>query len=155
MATFTINQYLGYTKKLQKDLEKSFPINLNETFAKTVTRRIRRRAPNGSTGSLKKVESRVLNNRTIDILGPGHATYVDAGVSPKKWLPLEVARAHTAYPGSTAGKKIQPKIPRGSIDGWFFADNKGIGKGFITESVKSIRKDAQQIIEKEFLRIAK
>jgi hypothetical protein len=159
MATFRINQYLGYTKKLTKDLEKSFPINLNKTFSREIVKRIRRRAPNGSTGSLKKdVKVKVVSNREVDIIGPGHWYFVNQGVYPKRkdgnpmWLPMEVARAHRANPGSTAGKPVN--IPKESVDEWFQVDSSRKGKGFVTDSLKSIRADAKEIIEEEFLRIA-
>jgi len=157
MATFTINEYLGYSKKLQKELETVYPININKSMSKSLQIGVRRMAPQGSTSSLKRVELKVVNNSKINLIGPNHWSYVDAGVYPKKngepmFLPLEVARAHAAHPGSTAGKKVDIK---GTVDGWFQVDSSGRGKGFVTNSIKKLKQRAPKVIEREFLKLAK
>ncbi len=143
--TFTLKEYQQYTANLPAKLEKA-SLDINMEMAKDLQKRIRLRAPVGSTGSLRdiKVDG---TPKKVRLIGPGHWSYVDAGVAPMKMLPLEFAREHQAYPGSTAGKKLTTKIPKSGIDGWFFAGYTG-GKGFVSNSIKSQQTQLASLIER-------
>lgn len=143
--TFTIKEYSNYMNRLPSKLQK-YSEDINMEIALDLQKRIRLRAPQGSTGSLKDIK--IDGSKTkIRLLGPGHWSYIDAGVAPMKMLPLEFARAHTANPGSTAGKHLVRRIPSDSIDGWFYAGYTG-GKGFVTNSIKSQEPQMIKIIER-------
>jgi hypothetical protein len=146
-----ISQLGSTMTKLQKELENAGG-NILELAAKDIQRGVRQRAPVGRTGSLKKTQLRKFGPRRIQLLGPGHWSFINAGVAPNKMLPLEFARAHVANPGSTAGKTA--KIPKGSIDGWFYAGYTG-GKGFVDNSISSFEKRAPRLVSKEINRILK
>lgn len=146
--TFTIDSFKNYITSLPREF-KIAAEEINTEMAKSLQRRIRIRAPIGSTGSLKETEIQSKGNK-LQLLGPGHWSYVNAGVAPMKWLPLEVAREHQAFPGSTAGKSVN--LPNNSIDGWFFAGYTE-GKGFVDNSIISLNKDIQPIVEKAISKV--
>lgn len=141
---FTIKEYEQYLRMLPKKLESILP-QINLEYAKSLQRRIRLRAPSGATGSLKNTQIKANSKNQLLLLGAGHWSYVNAGVAPFKWLPLEVAREHIAFPGSTAGKKVD--LPYDSIDGWFFAGYTE-GKGFVDKSMESLKQDIIKITER-------
>jgi len=156
MATFTFEQYLGYSKKLQKELEKAYPINVNKVMAKSFQRRVRDRAPQGGTGSLKRIKLNLPNNRTIEVIGPEHWYYVDQGLAPNFPIPVQAIELHYGNPGATAGKKLKQFISPSDITGWFIPSQTNIpGKGFVTGSIARIQQDAAKIIEREFVKLAK
>jgi hypothetical protein len=141
--TFTLTEFKNYINRLPARLEK-YSGDINMEIAKDLQRRVRMRAPNGSTGSLKRVKLDGTPKK-VRLIGPAHWSYVNAGVAPMKMLPLEVAREHKAFPGSTAGKKVD--IPRESIDGWFFAGYTQ-GKGFVTNSIQATEAQLPKIVER-------
>jgi hypothetical protein len=151
MATqvFTINEFSKYLSTLPKKFESEKPMILKE-MSEDIARRIRTRAPQGSSGSLKRDIKATKAQNVQAVTGPRHWSYVNAGVAPMKWLPLEVARAHVANPGSTAGKNVN--IPRESVDGWFFAGYVG-GAGFVDNAIVSFEQNLPVTINKAINRV--
>jgi len=141
MATFTYDEFLVYMTDLPKKFEKQAE-EINEEMAKSLQRRVRTRAPTGFTGSLKKVEIRK-DGENLVLTGPNHWFFVNAGMYPKKLIPIEAAEEHFQNPGSTAGKKLNIPNPKG----WFLPGPSRKGKGFVDDSIKSLQTDIPRIIE--------
>ena len=141
VQTFTFDEFLVYINELPMKVQKGAN-EINMEMAKTLQRRIRTRAPNGSTGSLKRIE---LENRgkNIVLTGPNHWFFVNAGMAPNRFIPAELIDMHNANPGSTAGKKIWIDNPKA----WVWAGYTE-GKGFVDGAIESVQKDIPTIIER-------
>jgi len=141
VQTFTLPQFQAYMNKLPQELQKASS-DINREMAMSLTRRIKLRAPSGSTGSLKRDINWKLNGKDIQITGPGHWSFVNRGVSPGS-IPIELFEMHQSNPGSTAGKKIWIDKPKAFVN----ATYRG-GKGFVDNAFISADKDFLAIIER-------
>lgn len=141
VQTFTLNEFQAYVARLPQKLQVAAK-DINLEMAQQLQRKIRTRAPSGSTGSLKRIELQ-MKGKTIQITGPAHWSYVNAGVAPMKMIPVEFAEMHQTNPGSTAGMTTNIPNPKG----WFFAGYTR-GKGFVTNSLVAIEGDIPTIIER-------
>lgn len=142
VQTFTLKEFQGYINKLPAKLEKQLP-TINKEMADSLVRRIRFRAPSGSTGSLKSDIKSQVRGKDIVITGPGHWSFVNAGVAPDKMIPIEFFEMHQSNPGSTAGRTTNIPNPKG----WVMANFHG-GKGFVDKSIQAADKDSLNIIER-------
>jgi hypothetical protein len=147
---FTPREFQAYLQNLPKKFQESTGV-VQKEMAMSLAQRIRMRAPNGQTGSLKHQIKANLGSKGWQIVGPGHWSFVNAGVAPMKMLPLEFIREHAEYPGSTAGKHLTRKIPKENIDGWFFAGYTE-GAGFVDRAMSSFNKDSSKIIERGIMK---
>jgi len=148
--TFTFDEFLVYINELPSKFQKAAP-EINMEVAKSLQRRIRTRAPMGETGSLKdiQIESRGEN---IVLTGPNHWFFVNAGMVPPRWLPLNVIDMHRKHPGGTAGQKLN--IPKEQITGWFMPSRTPRkGKGFVDNSIESLQQDMPRIVEMELKKV--
>jgi hypothetical protein len=139
--TFTMNQFLVYINELPLKVEKGTN-EINMEMAKSLQRRIRFRAPSGSTGSLKKIELES-KGKNIVLTGPEHWFFVNAGMAPDKFIPIELFEGHMGSPGSTAGKSVNIPNPKA----WVYAGYHG-GKGFVDNSIAALQQDIPTIIER-------
>jgi hypothetical protein len=146
---FTPKEFQLYLKGLPKKYTAATG-KVQQEMAMNLAQKIGNRAPVGSTGSLRTQIEEKKTKFGWQIVGPGHWSFVNAGVYPTDkngnpmMLPLEVARAHQANPGSTAGKKVN--IPRDSIDGWFQVDSSRIGEGFVDKAIVAFEDKIDKII---------
>lgn len=149
MTTYTLNfqELTSFITKLPKRMNKASAALLNAS-AKSLQKGIRTNAPQGQTGSLKQTKVKRKGGKQIQILGPGHAHFVNRGLSPKKMIPVEFAEGHIGNPGSTAGKTAWIDNPKG----FFYANYTG-GKGFIDRSISNFQKRAPAIFKKELNKI--
>lgn len=143
---FTITDFQRYAFNLPKNMIK-YVEQINQEIAKSGQRRIRLRAPSGSTGSLKRMSLRQVNKNQVDLTGPRHAGYVNDGVAPDKRIPVELFEMHQTNPGSTAGKRFNIPNPKA----WVMASYHG-GKGFIDNGLESLRKDIPKVVERGMLK---
>ncbi len=141
---FTAKEFQLYLNGLPKRY-KSVYGKIQQKMATDLAQMIRNRAPSGQTGSLKTDIKEKKGNDGWKIVGPGHWSYVNAGVAPMKMLPIEFIREHIAFPGSTAGQKLTRRIPRESIDGWFYAGYTE-GEGFVDRAIVSFENKIDKII---------
>ena len=142
---FTMKEFLGYVNNLPTKLAKGTD-EINMEMATSLQRRIRFRAPSGSTGSLKQIKIEK-TGKDIKLTGPGHWSYVNAGVNPYnkdgRFIPVEFFEMHQASPGSTAGRSAFISNPKGWVKPSFVG-----GKGFVTNSIEALRQDMPTIIER-------
>jgi hypothetical protein len=141
VQTFTLKEFQGYLNGLPAKLEKHSG-EINMEIAKDLQKRIRLRAPSGSTGSLKDIKIDGTPKK-VRLIGPRHWSYVNAGVAPDKMIPIEFFEAHQGSPGSTAGMTANITNPKA----WVFAGYHG-GKGFVDNSISSQKPQIPKIIER-------
>lgn len=141
VQTFTMNQFLIYVNELPYKIEKGVN-EINLEMAKSLQRRVRFRAPRGSTGSLKNVQIEN-KGKNLVLTGPEHWFFVNAGMAPDRYIPVELFEAHQGSPGSTAGKHTFIENPRA----WVFAGFHG-GKGFVDNSISALQQDIIPITER-------
>jgi hypothetical protein len=146
---FNLKQYRMYIEQLPKKLVE-YSEEINNEMAVSLKRRISYRAPVGSspwaTGSLKTGMSvRKTTPKTIFITGPQHWRFINAGVSPKKKIPVEFMEAHKGDPfNSLAGEKgVWIKNPKKFV----YAAYSG-GRGYVDRAIDSFNKDMPKIIER-------
>lgn len=143
---FTPEEFSFYIQGLPSKFNKIIP-EIEEEMAKSLALRIKRRAPLGSTGSLKRNITAEQNKKGWRITGPGHWSYVNAGVAPNKMIPVELFEAHTKKPGSTAGKSFKSLFGNQWPKAFVFAGYHD-GKGFVDRSFVTFEKETPLIIER-------
>jgi hypothetical protein len=139
--TFTLKEFQNYLTVLPTKLEK-YSGDINMEIARDLQKRIRLRAPSGSTGSLKDIKIDGTPKK-VRLIGPAHWSFVNAGVAPDKFIPVEFFEMHQSNPGSTAGMTTNIPNPKA----WVFAGYHG-GKGFVDNSIKSQEPNIPKIIER-------
>lgn len=146
IQVFSPKEFQSYIENLPNKIKQSNG-ELQKTMAMSLAQRIRMRAPEGQTGSLKHQIKAQLGKNGWRIIGPGHWSFVNAGVHPDHMIPIEFLEAHLGNPGSTAGKTANIVNPKA----WFQPDFTE-GQGFVDRALTSFDKDSVEIIEKGIMR---
>jgi len=151
MATqvFTANEFRYYMQNLPSKMKK-YQETIQQEMAITLASSIKNRAPSSghSTGSLKRDIKEQKFGQGWRVVGPGHWSYVNAGVAPDKMIPVEMFEMHQANPGTTAGKSAKSVLGAmgvGRPRAWVFAGFHG-GKGFVDRAFDKFEKDIEVII---------
>lgn len=142
MAVIPIENFGKFMVSFEKEMNE-LGVSIPQVFAKSLQRGIRLRAPSNYTGSLKETIIRKYG-RNLQLLAPAHWEVVEKGLFPKHPIPIEYFEAHMGSPGSTVGMRAKIKNPKA-----WFQPKPSEAKGFITESMNTLEKDAPRLIEME------
>lgn len=149
---FDVNEFKHYSEKLPEQFKK-MSLQVEREMAMSLATRIRMRAPlsGHSTHSLKNDIKAIQAKTGWKIVGPGHARYVNRGVAPDKFIPVELFEQHQASPGSTAGVSAESFLGGIKPKRYVYAGFHG-GKGFITRAEKTFEADVGIIIERGIIK---
>jgi hypothetical protein len=91
---------------------------------------------------LKRVDIKN-SGKNLTLVGPEHWFFVNAGMAPDKFIPIELFEMHNQKPGSTAGKQGLVNNPRAYVYAGFHG-----GKGFVDNSIETLQQDLPKIYER-------
>ena len=146
-----LKEVQGYFDKLPKDIDTEIKGKFMNELAKNLQRRMRRRAPLGSTGWLRKsimIEKPTKNTRAVVV----HAFYADAvekGRKNRMVIPYQFIEQHMAGPEYPGQRVPNPR--------WVNLAGTPAARPrpFVKPSVDSLRKDIPKIAERYLNKIIK